>query len=127
MLQSYIRDLFSNKVQKEIVSSCYDIRIQSIGPLIDGIKIYEMHDVRAKDKLFEVIVGANHAECSCKMFVMCGILCSHAFCGLNHFLVFKVPRNLVLNRWSRIAENRLWSSTLFGVSDDFLKFEKCLL
>lgn len=52
--QLYTRPIFY-KVQQEIVASCYDIRIQSIGPLIDGIKVYEMKDVRVKDKLFEVI------------------------------------------------------------------------
>ncbi|KAK1389184.1 hypothetical protein POM88_017362 [Heracleum sosnowskyi] len=49
--------------------------------------------------VFEVKVGTNYAECSCKKFVMCDILCRHAFCALNHFEVVKLPRNLVLNRW----------------------------
>lgn len=50
----YTRPIFY-KGQQEIIASCYDIRIQAIGPLVDGIKIYEMQEVRIKGKLFEVI------------------------------------------------------------------------
>lgn len=57
---------------------------------------------------------------------MCGILCRHAFCALNHFEVNKLPRNLVLNRWMRSAENTP-SSKLFDVSDDLTKIEKVSL
>lgn len=50
----YTRPIFY-KVQAEILASGYDMRIQSIGPLVDGIKCYEMKDVKMKDKVFEVI------------------------------------------------------------------------
>lgn len=53
----------------------------------------------------QVKVGTNYAKCSCKKFVMCEILCRHGFCALNHFEVVKLPRYLVLNRWSKNAEN----------------------
>lgn len=49
---------------------------------------------------------------------MCGILCRHGFCALNHFEVVKLPRNLVLNRWSKNAENAPSLSNLSGVSED---------
>ncbi|KAK1378190.1 hypothetical protein POM88_024934 [Heracleum sosnowskyi] len=114
---------FFYKIQQEILASCYDMRIQDIGPLVDGVKCYIMKDVLMKDKLFEVKVSQNHADCSCKKFVMYGILCRHAFCALNHFEVVKIPRLLVLNRWSRTAENRPSSSKFVGVSDDFRKME----
>ncbi|KAK1359525.1 hypothetical protein POM88_043999 [Heracleum sosnowskyi] len=120
--QLYTRPIFY-KIQQEILASCYDMRIQDIGPLVDGVKCYMMKDVLMKDKLFEVKVSQNHADCSCKKFVMCGILCRHAFCALNHFEVVKIPRLLVLNRWSRTAENRPSSSKFGGVSDDFRKME----
>ena len=51
----YTRPIFY-KVQKEMVASGYDMRIQSIGPLVDGIKVYEMKDVLVKDQVFEVII-----------------------------------------------------------------------
>ncbi|KAK1385315.1 hypothetical protein POM88_023050 [Heracleum sosnowskyi] len=120
--QLYTRPIFY-KIQQEILASCYDMRIQDIGPLVDGVKCYMMKDVLMKDKLFEVKVSQNHADCSCKKFVMCGILCRHAFCALNHFEVVKIPRLLVLNRWTRTAENRPSSSKFGGVSDDFRKME----
>ncbi|KAK1364385.1 hypothetical protein POM88_039946 [Heracleum sosnowskyi] len=120
--QLYTRPIFY-KIQQDILASCYDMRIQDIGPLVDGVKCYIMKDVLKKDKLFEVKVSQNHADCSCKKFVMCGILCRHAFCALNHFEVVKIPRLLVLNRWSRTAENRPSSSKFVGVSDDFRKME----
>lgn len=51
--QLYTRPIFY-KVQKEILASCYDMRIIDIGPLVDGFKRYKMKDVKMKDKLFEV-------------------------------------------------------------------------
>ncbi|KAK1404777.1 hypothetical protein POM88_004382 [Heracleum sosnowskyi] len=122
----YTRPIFY-KVQKEMVASGYNMRIQSIGPLVDGIKCYQMKDVMLKDQVFEVKVGTNYAECSCKKFVMCGILCRHAFCALNHFEVVKLPRNLVLNRWSKNAENAPSILKLFGVSEDLTKMENVSL
>ncbi|KAK1391937.1 hypothetical protein POM88_010993 [Heracleum sosnowskyi] len=120
--QLYTRPIFY-KIQQEILASCYDMRIQDIGLLVDGVKCYIMKDVLMEDKLFEVKVSQNHDVCSCKKFVMCGILCRHAFCALNHFEVVKIPRLLVLNRWSMTAENRPSSSKFVGVSDDFRKME----
>lgn len=57
---------------------------------------------------------------------MCGLLCRHAFCALRHFEVVKYPKNLVLNRWSKNAEN-MSSSNLPGVSDDFIKIQSVSL
>lgn len=42
------------KVQEEMVASSYNMRIQSIGHLVDGIKCYQMKDVMLKDHIFEV-------------------------------------------------------------------------
>ncbi|KAK1359677.1 hypothetical protein POM88_044151 [Heracleum sosnowskyi] len=123
--QLYTRPIFY-KVQEEILACCYDMRITDIGPLIDGIKTYQMKDVKMNDKWFEVKISQYHAECSCKKFVMCGILCRHAFCALNQFEVVKIPRNLVLNRWSRIAEHAP-SSKFLGVFDDFGKVDNVSL
>lgn len=50
----YTRPVFY-KVHKEIIASGYDMRIQSISPLVDGIKCYQMKDVLMNDKVFEVI------------------------------------------------------------------------
>ncbi|KAL1815661.1 hypothetical protein ACET3Z_018235 [Daucus carota] len=56
---------------EEVDSSCTispardDMRIQTIGPEINGMKCYEMKDVKMKDKLFKVEVSRTHANCSC--------------------------------------------------------------
>ncbi|KAK1371104.1 hypothetical protein POM88_037196 [Heracleum sosnowskyi] len=76
-----------------------------------------MKDAKIKDKIFQVEVSRTHANCSCKKFLMCDILCRHAFCTLNHFEVAKIPRRLVLNRWMKNAENKA-SLKNFGVSDE---------
>ncbi|KAK1361018.1 hypothetical protein POM88_045492 [Heracleum sosnowskyi] len=102
------------------------MRIIDIGPLVDGVKCYRIKDVKMKDKLFEVKVSQHHDECTCKKFVMCGILCRHAFCAVNQFDVVKIPRNLVLNRWSRLAENRL-SSKFPSVTNGFGKVDNASL
>ena len=44
------------KVQDEILAARDDMRIQSIGPEINGIKCYEMRDVKMKDKIFKINV-----------------------------------------------------------------------
>ncbi|WOG86734.1 hypothetical protein DCAR_0205952 [Daucus carota subsp. sativus] len=112
----YTREIFY-KIQEEILAARDDMRIQTIGPEINGMKCYEMKDVKMKDKLFKVEVSRTHANCSCKKFLMCGILCRHAFCALNHFEVVKIPRRLVLNRWMKNAENKA-SLQMFGLLDD---------
>ena len=51
----YTREIFY-KIQEEILAARDDMRIQTIGPEINGMKCYEMKDVKMKDKLFKVIV-----------------------------------------------------------------------
>lgn len=53
--QLYTRPIFY-KIQEEILACCYDMRIISIGPLVDGVKSYQIKDVKMKDKMFEVTV-----------------------------------------------------------------------
>ncbi|KAK1387727.1 hypothetical protein POM88_015905 [Heracleum sosnowskyi] len=110
----YNRAIFY-EIQEEILAARDDMRIQTIGPEINGMKCYEMKDVKIKDKIFQVEVSRTYANCSCKKFLMCGILCRHTFCALNHFEVAKIPRRLVLNRWKKNAENKA-SLKNFGVS-----------
>ncbi|KAK1368549.1 hypothetical protein POM88_034641 [Heracleum sosnowskyi] len=113
----YIRFESAMDKQQEILAARDDMRIQTIGPEIHGMKCYEMKDVKIKDKIFQVEVSKTHANCSCKKFLMCGIPCRHTFCALNHFEVVKIPRRLVLNRWMKNAENKA-SLKDFGISDE---------
>ncbi|XP_074337244.1 protein FAR1-RELATED SEQUENCE 5-like [Apium graveolens] len=120
-------DLFTRsifyKIQEEIVSSCLSMQIKKMSEEIDGVTCFEKKDVKVKDKLFKVSVSYNHAVRTCNKFVMCGIVCRHAFCGLKQIGVGKFPKSLVLNRWSKIAESGTSSLSLI-VSEDFLKMQK---
>ncbi|KAK1375612.1 hypothetical protein POM88_031805 [Heracleum sosnowskyi] len=106
--QVYTRPVFY-KVQQEMVASGYDMRIQTIGPLVDGIKCYEMKDVMLKDQIFKLSSW------------------KHAFCVLTHYEGTKLPRNLVLNRWNKNSENAPSSIKLLGVSDDFKRMDNASL
>ncbi|KAK1386236.1 hypothetical protein POM88_023971 [Heracleum sosnowskyi] len=123
-------DLFTRaifyKFQEEIIRSCLDMQIKRMSEEVDGVTHLEIRDVKVKDKIFKVSVSKNHAVCSCKKFVMCGIVCRHAFCGLKQISVTKLPRSLVLNRWMKIADSGTSSNSLV-VSNDYFKMEQISL
>ncbi|KAK1395915.1 hypothetical protein POM88_005778 [Heracleum sosnowskyi] len=93
-------DLFTRsifyKVQEERIASCLQIQIKRMSEEIDGVTHMEIRDVRVKDKLFKQIS------------------------------VTKFPRNLVLNRWMKIA-NSGTSSNLDVVTKDYFKMEQVSL
>ncbi|KAK1380052.1 hypothetical protein POM88_026796 [Heracleum sosnowskyi] len=111
---------------EEILASCYDMKIKRIIKEVEGVTHLEIRDVKVKDKLFKVSVSRNHAVCSCKKFVMCGIVCRHAFCGLKQIGVTKFLRTLVLNRWMKIAEGGT-SSDSVSISNDYFKMHQTSL
>ena len=76
--------------------------------------------------ILQVTVSKSHAVCSCKQFVMCGIVCRHAFCGLKQIGVTKFPRSLVLNRWMKVAESGT-SLESNVVCSDYFKMEQVSL
>ena len=76
--------------------------------------------------ILQVSVSLNHAVCSCKKFVMCGIVCRHSFYGLKQIGVTKFPRTLVLNRWTKLADSGTSSMSL-AVSNSFSKMEEVSL
>ncbi|KAK1369476.1 hypothetical protein POM88_035568 [Heracleum sosnowskyi] len=123
-------DLFTRaifyKFQEEIIASCVGMQIKRMSEEVDGVTHLEIRDVKVKDKLFKVSVSLNHVVCSCKKFVMCGILCRHAFCGLKQIGVTKFPRTLVLNRWTKIANSGTSSDSVM-VSNDYFKLEQVSL
>ncbi|KAK1378786.1 hypothetical protein POM88_025530 [Heracleum sosnowskyi] len=114
------------KLQEEIMACCYDMQIKRMSEEVDGVTHFEIRDVKVMNKLFKVSVSRNHAVCSCNKFVMCGIVCRHAFCGLKQIGVIKFPKTLVLNRWMKIAESGT-SSISVSVSNDCLKMERASL
>ncbi|XP_074362425.1 protein FAR1-RELATED SEQUENCE 5-like [Apium graveolens] len=114
------------KIQEEILASCLEMQIKRMSEEVDGVTHFEIRDVRVKDKLFKVSVSMNHAVCSCKKFVMCGIVCRYAFCGLMQIGVTKFPRILVLNRWMQ-TDDRGTSLNLDVVTSDYFKMEQVFL
>ncbi|XP_074347190.1 protein FAR1-RELATED SEQUENCE 7-like [Apium graveolens] len=121
----YTRTIFY-KIQEEILASCLEMQIKRMSEEVDGVTHFEIRDVRVKDKLFKVFVSMDHAVCSCKKFVMCGIVCRHAFCGLKQIGVTKFPRSLVLNRWMQTADSGTLSN-LDVVTSDYFKMEQVSL
>ncbi|WOH08980.1 hypothetical protein DCAR_0728431 [Daucus carota subsp. sativus] len=114
------------KLQEEILSSCLEMQIKKMSEDENGVTNLEIIDVKVKDKIFKVAVSKSHAVCSYKKFVMCGIVCRHAFCGLKQIGVTKFPRSLVLNRWMKIADCGSGLDVDL-VSTDFFKMEKVSL
>ncbi|XP_020245299.1 protein FAR1-RELATED SEQUENCE 5-like [Asparagus officinalis] len=105
-VELYTRAMFY-EVQKEIMSSCYDMSINSISEQ-DGVKIFSIKDKKRHGKIFEVkhVVLNNDLQCTCTMFEKIGIVCRHGFFALNQADVTKIPRHLVVNRWTKGAEMR---------------------
>ncbi|XP_074368719.1 protein FAR1-RELATED SEQUENCE 5-like [Apium graveolens] len=123
------------KVREEIISSCLDMQIKRMSEEINGVTHLEIRDVKVKDKLFKltfftgfkkVSVCKDHAVCSCKIFVMCGIVCRHAFCGLKQIGVTKFPMSLALNRWMKIDNSGTMSNSV-SISNDYIRMQQASL
>ncbi|XP_020245382.1 protein FAR1-RELATED SEQUENCE 1-like [Asparagus officinalis] len=95
------------EVQKEIMSSYYDMSINSISEQ-DGVKIFSIKDKKRHGKIFKVkhAVLNNDVQCTCMMFEKMGMVCRHGFFTPNQADVTKIPRHLVVNRWTKGAEMR---------------------
>ncbi|XP_074359637.1 protein FAR1-RELATED SEQUENCE 9-like [Apium graveolens] len=113
------------KVQEEICS-CLDMQIKRMSEEIEGVTHMEIRDVKVKDKLFKVSVSRDHVVCSCKKFVMCGIVCRHVFCGLKQIGVTKYPLRLSLNRWIKVENSGTLSNSV-SVENDYTKMEQAYL
>ncbi|XP_074347106.1 uncharacterized protein LOC141685930 [Apium graveolens] len=113
-------------VKEEILASCLEMQIKRMSEEVDGVTHFEIKDVRVKDKLFKVSVSMHHVVCSCKKFVMCGIVCRHAFCGLKQIGVTKFPRSLVLNHLMQTVDSGT-SLNLYVVTSDYFKMEQVSL
>nr|XP_017227893.1 PREDICTED: protein FAR1-RELATED SEQUENCE 5-like [Daucus carota subsp. sativus] len=121
-------DLFTRtvfyRVQEEILAACLDMQIKRMSEEIDGVTNFEIKDVKVKEKIFKVSVSKDHVVCSCKKFVMCGIVCRHSLCGMKQIGVTRFPRSLLLNRWSKIADS---GSSCDMISTNYLKMENVSL
>ncbi|XP_020251226.1 protein FAR1-RELATED SEQUENCE 5-like, partial [Asparagus officinalis] len=102
----YTRTMFY-EVQSEIISSYYDMSINSISEE-DGVKIFSIKDKKRHGKIFEVKHSYlnNDVQCTCRLFEKMGIVCRHGFFALNQADVTKIPRHLIVNRWTKGSEMR---------------------
>ncbi|KAL4397893.1 hypothetical protein AHAS_Ahas01G0237400 [Arachis hypogaea] len=78
----------------------------------------------AKDRRVEVDRGKNLFSCSCKLFELRGIPCSHIFCAMKFENILEFPDSLIYKRWTKNAKNK-FISTEMPVNDDIervLKF-----
>ncbi|XP_074336520.1 protein FAR1-RELATED SEQUENCE 9-like [Apium graveolens] len=114
------------KVQQEIICSCLDMQIKRMSEEIEGVTHMEIRDVKVKDKLFKVSVTRDNVVCSCKKFVMCGIVYRHAFCGMKQIEVTKYPLRLALNRWMKVDNSGTMSNSV-SVENDYTKMEQASL
>src|SRR5436190_17980732 len=55
-------------------------------------------------------IADNQIDCTCKMFMKVGMLCSHAFYALQEADVETIPPQYLLNRWLKNAEKILIAS-----------------
>ncbi|XP_074288353.1 protein FAR1-RELATED SEQUENCE 5-like [Silene latifolia] len=61
---------------------------------------------REKDKVYKVDLSGNKFSCSCKMFERIGLLCKHVLSVLKDRGFDDIPREYLLDRWSKYATCR---------------------
>ncbi|XP_020258620.1 uncharacterized protein LOC109835032 [Asparagus officinalis] len=71
-------------------------------------RFIRIKDKKRHGKIFEVKHAYlnNDVQCTCRLFEKIGIVCRHGFFALNQADVTKIPRHLVVNRWTKGAEMR---------------------
>ncbi|KAK1356703.1 hypothetical protein POM88_049959 [Heracleum sosnowskyi] len=104
--EMYTRTMFY-RIQEEILAGGGDIEIESWN-LVDGVKTILIKDPISLSKSFEISLNleTQDIDCSCKMFMRIGYLCSHAFFFLGISGIHHIPRQYVSNRWLKKAEER---------------------
>ncbi|CAO2816090.1 unnamed protein product [Amaranthus hypochondriacus] len=55
----------------------------------------------------ELILGSSidelKVDCDCKLYKRIGILCSHAICVMSARQITQIPKQYILDRWTKIA------------------------
>ncbi|XP_031108438.1 uncharacterized protein LOC116012907 [Ipomoea triloba] len=97
----YTLSIFYN-IQKEICTTCFNCRVLSVRE--DGdILYYEIKDGSHRKFTLEHNVTEKKVVCSCKMFEIIGLLCSHTFMVFKDLNFDKIPLKYVLNLWTKGA------------------------
>ncbi|CAO2830743.1 unnamed protein product [Amaranthus hypochondriacus] len=55
----------------------------------------------------ELILGSSidelKVDCDCKLYKRIGILCSHAICVMSARQITQIPKQYILDRWTKLA------------------------
>ncbi|KAH6783430.1 hypothetical protein C2S52_008389 [Perilla frutescens var. hirtella] len=97
----YTTEIFL-KVQKEIEDACYVCIVDKIHNH-ESTREYWVDD--CKNGSFRVVLNKvdNSITCSCKKFVMVGLLCCHVFVILKDLKLATIPDTYVISRWTKSA------------------------
>ncbi|KAH6775546.1 hypothetical protein C2S52_013107 [Perilla frutescens var. hirtella] len=112
----YTSSIFK-QLQDDIVHACYNCRLTNITE-DEFSSLYEVHDCVNGISTVKYDNVGKDILCSCKRFVMVGLLCCHVF-----FFVFKdlkyesIPQRYIVSRWTKQA----LLSTGQLISDDVLQ------
>lgn len=98
-----MRKLF-NKFQYELTSiiSCIPKLVKN--DVVESI--YLVSSVRDEKDIARTVVFRKEdkfATCSCLLFEFKGISCRHVQAGLKHEMIFTLPKECIMSRWTRCA------------------------
>ncbi|KAH6770461.1 hypothetical protein C2S52_015264 [Perilla frutescens var. hirtella] len=90
------------KVQEDIVSACFVCRVEKITDH-ESTREYFVDDCNTG--MFTVVLNKldSSLTCSCKKFVMVGLLCSHMFLIMKNLKFTTIPEIYVVSRWTKFA------------------------
>ncbi|XP_057545982.1 protein FAR1-RELATED SEQUENCE 9-like [Amaranthus tricolor] len=93
--------------QNEVYKSCFKTYIQNIGRIESVESITVLDSTVSKMYKVKFILGSLidelKVDCDCKLFKRIGILCSHAICVMSARQITQIPKQYVLDRWTKLA------------------------
>ncbi|XP_057532953.1 protein FAR1-RELATED SEQUENCE 5-like [Amaranthus tricolor] len=110
-IEKHAGEVYTRKIfflfQNEVYKSCFKTYIQSIekNESVESITVLDS----TVSKMYKVnfILGSSidelKVDCDCKLFKRIGILCSHAICVMSARQITQIPKQYVLDRWTKLA------------------------
>ncbi|XP_057546008.1 protein FAR-RED IMPAIRED RESPONSE 1-like [Amaranthus tricolor] len=102
-----ILENFSFLFQHEVYKSCFNTYIQNIKKFESVESITVLDSTVSKMYKVKFILGSSidelKVDCDCKLFKRTGILCSHAICVMSARQITQIPKQYVLDRWTKLA------------------------
>ncbi|KAK9757450.1 hypothetical protein RND81_01G163700 [Saponaria officinalis] len=86
----------------------------AILPSEDSVLVYRVDSPCAEGSSHHVTFDCdnNLIECTCKKFLVMGMLCSHIICVLHIHSVTEIPSTYILRRWSKFSKADIWNRLL---------------